>query len=86
MKAHRLSLITGAVVLALGLSTSAMANDTSSAIRGSIVNSAGAISSNAQIEIFIIHINDHLSKAGQPNNTHNSNWCVSQPVNINAIL
>ena len=30
MKAHRLSRITGAVVLALGLSTSAMADDTSS--------------------------------------------------------
>ena len=51
MNTHRLSLITGAVVLALGLSTSAMANDTSSAIRGSIVNSTGAISVNAKIEI-----------------------------------
>ena len=49
MNTHRLSLITGAVVLALGLSTSAMANDTSSAIRGSIVNSTGAISVNAKI-------------------------------------
>jgi hypothetical protein len=51
MKTQRLSLISGAVIFALGLSTSAMANDTSSAIRGSIVNSTGAISVNASIEI-----------------------------------
>ncbi|NQZ87841.1 MAG: TonB-dependent receptor [Saccharospirillaceae bacterium] len=51
MNTHRLSLITGAVVLALGLSTSAMASDTSSGIRGSIVNSTGEISVNAKIEI-----------------------------------
>ncbi|MDU0112006.1 MAG: hypothetical protein ACJAZB_000355 [Psychrosphaera sp.] len=37
MKTHRLSLITGAVVLALGLSTSVMANTTTSAIKG-VVN------------------------------------------------
>ena len=41
MKNHRLSNIAGAVVLALGLSTSAMAEDTSSAIRGSILTEAG---------------------------------------------
>jgi len=51
MKAHRLSKITGAVVLALGLSTSAMADDTSSAIRGSIVSPAGEVSANAKVEI-----------------------------------
>ena len=51
MKTHRLSLITGAVVIALGLSTSAMANDTSSAIRGSILNPAGQVSVNAKVEI-----------------------------------
>ncbi|WP_241238702.1 TonB-dependent receptor [Colwellia sp. Arc7-635] len=54
MKNHRLSRITGAVVLALGLSTSAMADDTSSAIRGSILNPAGESSVNAQVEI--LHI------------------------------
>ncbi|MBA6353381.1 TonB-dependent receptor [Colwellia sp. BRX9-1] len=51
MNTQRLSLISSAVIFALGLSTSAMANDTSSAIRGSIENSAGAISVNAKIEI-----------------------------------
>lgn len=51
MKAHRLSKITGAVVLALGLSTSAMADDTSSSIRGSIVSPAGEVSANAKVEI-----------------------------------
>jgi hypothetical protein len=51
MKAHRLSKLTGAVVLALGLSTSAMADDTSSAIRGSIVSPAGDVSANAKVEI-----------------------------------
>jgi len=51
MKTHRLSKITGAVVLALGLSTSAMADDTSSAIRGSIVSPAGEVSANAKVEI-----------------------------------
>ncbi|MFB0980696.1 MAG: carboxypeptidase-like regulatory domain-containing protein, partial [Alteromonadaceae bacterium] len=41
MNTHRLSLITGAVVLALGLSTSAMASDTSSAVKGEIVGPKG---------------------------------------------
>lgn len=51
MKKHRLSQITGAVILALGLTTSAMADDTSSSIRGSITNPAGEISVNAKVEI-----------------------------------
>ncbi|MFT5297964.1 MAG: hypothetical protein ACJAXH_002560 [Colwellia sp.] len=41
MNTPRLSLITGAVVLALGLSTSAMASDTSSAVKGEIVGPQG---------------------------------------------
>ena len=41
MKTQRLSLISGAVILALGLSTSAFANTTSSSIRGEIVGPQG---------------------------------------------
>ncbi|MEW6982996.1 carboxypeptidase regulatory-like domain-containing protein [Colwelliaceae bacterium 6471] len=41
MKTHRLSRITGAVVLALGLTTSAMANTTSSSIKGEVVGPQG---------------------------------------------
>ena len=51
MKTQRLSLISGAVILALGLSTSAMADDTSSAIRGSISSPTGAVSVDAKVEI-----------------------------------
>ncbi|XPF95235.1 TonB-dependent receptor [Colwellia sp. RE-S-Sl-9] len=49
MKNHRLSKLTGAVVLALGLSTSAMAADTSSGIRGTIVGPAGNAAANTTI-------------------------------------
>ncbi|WP_426357759.1 TonB-dependent receptor [Pseudocolwellia sp. HL-MZ19] len=41
MKAHRLSTLTGAVILALGLSTSAMANTTSSGVKGQITGPNG---------------------------------------------
>jgi len=41
MKTHRLSRISGAIVFALGMSTSALANTTSSAIKGSIVGPNG---------------------------------------------
>jgi len=41
MKTHRLSKITGAVVLALGLSTSAIANTTSSGVKGQITGPNG---------------------------------------------
>ncbi|MDG1752673.1 MAG: carboxypeptidase-like regulatory domain-containing protein, partial [Thalassotalea sp.] len=51
MKTQRLSLISGAVILALGLSTSVMADDTSSAIRGSISSPTGAVSADAKVEI-----------------------------------
>lgn len=50
MKAHRLSKLTGAVVLALGLSTSAMAADTTSAgIRGTVSIESGQTISNAVV-------------------------------------
>ncbi|WP_441002479.1 TonB-dependent receptor [Pseudocolwellia agarivorans] len=41
MKAHRISKLTGAVILALGLSTSAMANTTSSGVKGQITGPNG---------------------------------------------
>ncbi len=51
MKTHRLSRITGAVVLALGLTTSAMADDTSSSIRGNILTASGNVVTDATITI-----------------------------------
>ncbi len=51
MKAHRLSRISGALVLALGLSTSAMAADTSSSMRGKIVGPEGNVASNVKIQL-----------------------------------
>lgn len=53
MKSHRLSQIAGAVVIALGLSTSAMAADTTSAgIRGNVVSPAGEFVTGAEITVF----------------------------------
>ncbi|GHB69288.1 Oar protein [Psychrosphaera saromensis] len=51
MKTHRLSHIAGAVVLALGLSTAAMAADTSSSIRGSVLSVSGNVVTDATITI-----------------------------------
>lgn len=51
MKAHRLSKITGALVLALGLTTSAMAADTASSIRGTIVGPQGNAAANTKITV-----------------------------------
>lgn len=51
MKTHSISRIAGALIVALGLSTSVMADDTSSSIRGSILTPAGDISANAKVEI-----------------------------------
>ena len=51
MKTHSLSRIAGALVVALGLSTSAMAADTSSSIRGSIVGPAGNAAANTTITV-----------------------------------
>ena len=53
MKTHSLSRIAGALVVAFGLSTSAIAADTSSAMRGKIVNPTGDAAAN--VKITIIH-------------------------------
>ena len=51
MKTHRLSNIAGAVVVALGLSTSALANTTSSAIKGEIIGPQGNPVSDAVVTV-----------------------------------
>jgi len=51
MKTQRLSLISSAVVLALGLTTSAMAAETSSGISGKILNPAGTAAANTTITV-----------------------------------
>jgi len=53
MTTHRLSRITGAIVLALGLSTSAFASDTTSSVRGTIVGPNGQAAPNTKI--MLIH-------------------------------
>jgi hypothetical protein len=53
MKTQRLSLISGAVIFALGLSTSAMAADTTSSVRGKIVGPNGQAAPNTKI--MLIH-------------------------------
>jgi len=53
MKTHSLSRIAGALVVALGLSTSAIAADTSSTIRGTIVGPQGNVAANTKI--LIVH-------------------------------
>lgn len=54
MKNHRLSHIAGAVVIALGLSTSAMANETSSGITGQVLTPAGNAAANTKV--IVTHI------------------------------
>ena len=51
MKSHRLSQIAGAVVVALGLSTSAMAADTASSIRGTIYGPDGDVAPGTTIVV-----------------------------------
>lgn len=51
MKSHRLSQIAGAVVIALGLSGQALAQDTASSIRGTIVGPNGNAAANTSIVI-----------------------------------
>jgi len=51
MKTHRISRITSALVLALGLSTSAMAAETSSSMRGKIVGPMGNEASNVKVKV-----------------------------------
>ncbi|ALO35186.1 hypothetical protein CMT41_10980 [Colwellia sp. MT41] len=51
MNNYRLSHITSALVLALGLSTSALAAETSSSMRGKIVGPEGNVASNVKIQL-----------------------------------
>ncbi|MGO2477365.1 MAG: TonB-dependent receptor [Pseudoalteromonas sp.] len=51
MNKLRLSKLTGAVILALGVSTSVMAADTSSAMRGKITTPSGANAANVKIKV-----------------------------------
>lgn len=51
MNKLRLSKLTGAVILALGVSTSAMAADTSSAMRGKITTPSGSAAANVKIKV-----------------------------------
>ncbi|MGB1199194.1 MAG: TonB-dependent receptor [Thalassotalea sp.] len=53
MKTHRISQLTSAVVLALGLTTSAMAADTTSSVRGTIVGPSGQAAPNTKV--MLIH-------------------------------
>lgn len=54
MKTHRLSQVAGALVVALGLSTSALAQETSAGIRGTITNPQGEPAANTTI--IVTHI------------------------------
>lgn len=51
MKTHRLSRISGALVLALGLSSAAFANETSSSISGKVVNPNGQPAANTKVVV-----------------------------------
>ena len=50
----KVSRLSAALALAVGLSTSAMAQDTSSVVRGNVVTASGEVAANARVEI--IHI------------------------------
>ncbi len=67
MKTHRLSHITSALVLALGLSTSALANETSSGIAGQILTPKGEAAANTTI--IVTHIPTGSVKTIQANST-----------------
>ncbi|TPH16485.1 TonB-dependent receptor [Litorilituus lipolyticus] len=67
MKTHRLSRITGALVLALGLSTSALANTTTSAIKGNISGPNGNPAAGTQITI--IHVPSGTTKTATVNDS-----------------
>jgi outer membrane receptor for ferrienterochelin and colicin len=69
MKTHRISRITGALVLALGLSTSALANETSSGIAGQILTPQGQAAANTTI--IVTHIPTGSVKRIQANSTGN---------------
>ena len=65
MKTHRLSYISSALVLALGLSTSAMANVTTSAIKGQVAGPSGNAAVGTQITI--VHIPSGTTKTATVN-------------------
>ncbi|NQY36400.1 MAG: TonB-dependent receptor [Alteromonadaceae bacterium] len=71
MKTHRLSRITGALVLALGLTTSAMANETSSGISGKILNPTGQAAPNTTI--IVTHIPTGATKTVVTNDSGSYN-------------
>jgi len=65
MKTHRLSRITGALVVALGLSTSALANVTTSAIKGQIVGPQGNPAAGTLVTI--VHVPSGTTKTATVN-------------------
>jgi hypothetical protein len=65
MKNHRISRITGAVVLALGLSTSAMANVTTSIIKGNVTGPSGSPA--AGTVVTIVHVPSGTTKMATVN-------------------
>lgn len=69
MKNHRLSQIAGAVVVALGLSTSAMANETASGITGQVLTPAGEAAANTKV--IVTHIPTGAVKVVETNATGN---------------
>jgi len=71
MKTQRLSLISGAIILALGLSTSAIANETSSGITGQVLTPTGTAAANTKI--IITHIPTGTVKTAETNSTGNYN-------------
>mgnify|MGYP000456266781 CR=1 FL=1 len=69
MKTQRLSLISSAVIFALGLSTSAMAADTSSSMRGKILSPTGSAAAN--VKIIVIHEPSKTSREFVTNDSGN---------------
>ncbi len=67
MKTHRLSHISSALVLALGLSTSALANTTTSAIKGNIIGPNGNPAAGTQVTI--VHVPSGTTKTATVNDS-----------------
>jgi len=67
MKTHRLSHISSALVLALGLSTSALANTTTSAIKGNISGPNGNPAAGTQVTI--VHVPSGTTKTATVNDS-----------------
>ncbi|TWX71989.1 TonB-dependent receptor [Colwellia demingiae] len=65
MKTHRISRITGALILALGLSTAAMANVTTSAIKGRVAGPSGNPAAGSIITI--VHVPSGTTKTATVN-------------------